>query len=158
MSIIKSIKQVLGLQATAAENHFWDGSVANQLTLKRGTPDAPGTELIKALNGVLSFPNQEQSLAANGYVKLPGGLIVQWGLHENTGQEQQAAGYPIPFPTAVICAQASPQTPGLGNINGVFCSTEFGSLTGLLLYPRYANNGGAVGVATQYISWIAIGY
>ena len=55
MSIIKSIKQVLGL-GPAAENHFWDGSVANQLSLKRGTPDAPGSTVFSASAGVPMFP------------------------------------------------------------------------------------------------------
>jgi hypothetical protein len=50
MSIIKSIKQVLGL-GPAAENHFWDGSVPNQLSLKRGTPDAPGSTVMQVVDG-----------------------------------------------------------------------------------------------------------
>lgn len=58
MSIIKSIKQALGLSGTASENHFWDGSVPNQLSLKRGTPDAPGTTLMSFIAGVLSLPAQ----------------------------------------------------------------------------------------------------
>lgn len=51
MSIIKSIKQVLGLSSTASENHFWDGSVPNQLSLKRGTPEAPGADVFAVVNG-----------------------------------------------------------------------------------------------------------
>lgn len=54
MSIIKSIKQVLGLSGTASENHFWDGSVPNQLSLKRGTPDAPGVDVLSIVSGVVS--------------------------------------------------------------------------------------------------------
>lgn len=54
MSIIKSIKQVLGLSATPAENHFWDGSVPNQLSLKRGTPEAPGATVLEVINGQIS--------------------------------------------------------------------------------------------------------
>ena len=54
MSIIKSIKQVLGL-GPAAENHFWDGSVANQLSLKRGTPDAPGSTVMQVVDGAANF-------------------------------------------------------------------------------------------------------
>lgn len=55
MSIIKSIKHVLGL-GPVAENHFWDGSVPNQLTLKRGTPDAPGATVMQVNEGVPMFP------------------------------------------------------------------------------------------------------
>jgi len=55
MSLLKSIKQQLGL-GPAAENHFWDGSVANQLSLKRGTPDAPGATVFSAQSGIPMFP------------------------------------------------------------------------------------------------------
>ena len=54
MSIIKSIKQVLGLSGTASENHFWDGSVANKLSLKRGTPDVPGATVMQVVDGKAS--------------------------------------------------------------------------------------------------------
>lgn len=56
MSIIKSIKQVLGLSGTASENHFWDGSVANQLSLKRGTPEAPGATVMQVVDGIVKAP------------------------------------------------------------------------------------------------------
>lgn len=56
MSIIKSIKQVLGL-GPAAENHFWDGSVPNQLTLRKGTPEAPGIIVMQiGSDGKVTFP------------------------------------------------------------------------------------------------------
>lgn len=98
----------VGTSATTTENHFWDGSVANQLTLKRGTPDAPGVELIKALNGVLSFPNQGQSLAANGYVKLPGGIIIQWGLVFTNASGQAIFTFPTAFPNVILKGIAMP--------------------------------------------------
>lgn len=75
MSIIKSIKQVLGL-GPAAENHFWDGSVPNQLSLKRGTPDAPGAELLNVKSGVLGMPAlgsyADDAAAATGGVPVGG--------------------------------------------------------------------------------------
>ncbi len=55
MSMIKSIFQQLGL-GPAAEDHHWDGSVPNQLTLKRGTKDAPGATVFSAQSGVPMFP------------------------------------------------------------------------------------------------------
>lgn len=146
MSVIKSIKQVLGLSGTASENHFWDGSVPNQLSLKRGTPDAPGVELIKALNGALSFPNQGQSLAANGYVKLPGGLIIQWG----TGSiavdgNGQSITYPIPFPNGVLSLHAQ----SLAGASVITMSVQ-------IVDVRYFNIW--AGVGTPGFTWIAIGY
>lgn len=155
MSIIKSIKQVLGL-GPAAENHFWDGSVANQLSLKRGTPDAPGAELIKALNGVLSFPNQEQSLATNGYVKLPGGLIVQW-LTVPGAASDNAFSFPITFPTALLCAVATPFALQPGG--GVALAVSFGTLSnaGGTVQPRYIDAAQVI-ASSAPIKVIALGY
>ena len=62
MSIIKSIKQVLGLSGTAGENHFWDGSVPNQLSLKRGTPEAPGPTVLGISNGKVSALQNAQTV------------------------------------------------------------------------------------------------
>lgn len=52
-------KTQMGVSATASENHFWDGSVANKLTLKRGTPDAPGAIVFEADAGQVLLPNQK---------------------------------------------------------------------------------------------------
>lgn len=158
MSIIKSIKQVLGL-GPAAENHFWDGSVPNQLILKRGTPDAPGAELIKVLNGVLSFPNQGQSLAQNGYIKLPGGLIVQWGLSPSGVTGNQQIFFPIPFPTMCLGVQTTaivggaPTSVMTANLATPPTTSEFTAS------KRYTNGAtAAFGNAAEQFYWIAIGY
>jgi hypothetical protein len=82
MSIIKSVKQILGLHP-AAENHFWDGSVANQLSLKRGTPDAPGADVISVVDGRVTFPNTPEFKApllagvfTGGQPPLDGGQLI----------------------------------------------------------------------------------
>lgn len=56
MSIIKSIKQVLGLSVTPSENYHWDGSVANKLSLKRGVPGAEGVTVLEADAAIAKFP------------------------------------------------------------------------------------------------------
>lgn len=64
-------KQVIGISATASENHFLDGSTPNILSIKRGTPNAPGAEVLKVNAGVVSFPSTVHSCirlnTANGY-------------------------------------------------------------------------------------------
>lgn len=50
--------QTVGVSSTASENHFWDGSVANQLTLKRGTPASVGSTVLQVVNGVVTTPLQ----------------------------------------------------------------------------------------------------
>lgn len=59
MSLIRTIRQQLGLMSggNESQNHFWDGSVANALTLKRGVPDAPGATVMSVVDGNVAFPN-----------------------------------------------------------------------------------------------------
>lgn len=148
--------QTVGVSSTTSENHFWDGSAPNQLSLKRGTPNAPGAELIKALNGVLSFPNQAQSLATNGYVKLPGGLIVQW-LTVPGAASDNTFSFPITFPTALLCAVATPFAAQPGG--GTALVVSFGTLTntGGTVQPRYIDAAQVIASAAP-IKVIALGY
>jgi hypothetical protein len=151
-----AIKTEIGL-GPAAENHFWDGSVANQLSLKRGTPDAPGTELMKFLEGVVSFPNQGQSLTTNGYVKLPGGLIVQWGTDETGATGRKPIVFPIPFPTKVVSIQATVvnETEADDFVLGAVIGGYATSLSQFVFGSRTAAN---VWIVARYFGWIAIGY
>lgn len=48
-------KTQMGVSSIASENTFWDGSVPNQLTLKRGTPASPGAELLRTLGNIVSI-------------------------------------------------------------------------------------------------------
>lgn len=54
-------KVTYGQSNTPSENHFIDGSTPNVLSIKRGTPLAPGAEVLKVNAGVVSFPNQVQT-------------------------------------------------------------------------------------------------
>lgn len=56
------------------------------------------------LKGALQGSNQ--SLVANGYQKLPGGLIVQWGTTAATGSDTTIT-FPLAFPTAVLAASVA---------------------------------------------------
>jgi hypothetical protein len=53
--------------------------------------------------GAASVADFANSLAENGYQKLPGGLIMQWGRAETDG----TVTFPIPFPSAVYNVQAT---------------------------------------------------
>jgi Putative tail fiber protein gp53-like, C-terminal/Collagen triple helix repeat (20 copies) len=96
------------------------------------------------------------STAQNGYVKLPNGLILQWGLSAGTSTASLAIGFPIAFPTAALCVTATMQgDPGAA---GLMCSVVISSNTFFTVYPRYVLGGGTVGNATQSIYWMAVGY
>lgn len=60
------------------------------------------TDAFKALTPatlVAALQGGNQSLAANGYQKLPGGLIIQWG-YSTAGQTETVVTFPVAFPTA----------------------------------------------------------
>jgi hypothetical protein len=68
------------------------------------------------LNSALQGANQ--SLATNGYQKLPGGLIIQWGTLPTTSDDGTAnITWPIVFPTAVLNAQSTISTFNSNPIN-----------------------------------------
>jgi hypothetical protein len=58
------------------------------------------------LDGLTDFTGSNQLLNNNGYQKLPGGLIVQWGsTASNVGgiNTSHSVTFPIAFPTAAYC-------------------------------------------------------
>jgi hypothetical protein len=67
------------------------------------------------------FTGGNQSLSGNGYQKLPGGLIMQWGTFSQTGASTTVS-FPISFPNACLnvqqtCANnASVSAPGSGSL------------------------------------------
>jgi hypothetical protein len=95
-------------------------------------------------SGNASFTNHK---ATNGYQKLPGGIIIQWGevqRPQNTGQKLT---FPISFPNACINASTTIITSAdWGESTSVY------SLTKTSMYIRNSNGG------TLNIYWIAIGY
>lgn len=98
--------------------------------------------------GSLSFPS---SLAANGYQKLPSGLIIQWGISGSV-----AAGgvvnvtLPITFPNAVLSVTGTPVGASVNsNSGGVGIAA---SVSALSIY-----NWGASIAYTAGVRWIAIG-
>lgn len=91
------------------------------------------------------------SKAANGYTKLPNGLIIQWGSATTTGGGAVSVSFPITFPNAVYqCAlgllSASPVNAELGysNLTTSGCTLN--------------TNTGTGGLQLGSVSYMAIGY
>lgn len=89
------------------------------LTPAQGTID----QVLQALpNALASRPEMAKSLATNGYQKLPGGLIMQWGITGScTLSTDMFQTLPLTFPTAgyaVIISEG--YTANSGSI-GYFC-------------------------------------
>lgn len=93
----------------------------------------------------------DNQLASNGYQKLPGGLIFQWGQTGNIADNGTlVVNFPIAFPNnalRVIGANFNPSTGNIGIVNVQAISPTTATLR------RF--NGGANSAAAQ---WFAIGY
>ena len=88
-----------------------------------------------------SFVGTNQSLAINGYQKLPGGLIIQWGKVTNNGTYT----FPLVFPTACQ-SMAFSRAQGVEGVPGV----DSFSPVGFFYRPLF--------VANTSAHYIAIGY
>lgn len=94
-----------------------------------------------------SLQGGNQSLAANGYQKLPGGLILQWGEGEDTGT---AKSFPIAFPNAccaIVATLYGNAYSSAGTVRAYIVSAS-----------QYNVREGNEATAGAYIRWIAIGY
>lgn len=119
----------------------------------------PGDSLVLSSNGGSQwnaegqtapdmFPN---SLAGNGYQKLPNGLIIQWG-SITTAAGSAVVTFPIAFPGA--CRQVIPSVAYNSGVPNVTVDTSGPSTTGFTIYTKTASSGAAVAANT---CWIAFG-
>jgi hypothetical protein len=112
----------------------------------------------KDVSGVVigDFTGSNQSLAASGYQKLPGGLIMQWGTHTpGGGNTTNTVTFPIAFPTAclnVVIGSTVGTTTAIGDEG---TSVNATALTTTQFAYYYAWDSSAGSFLTRYI---AIGY
>lgn len=96
-----------------------------------------------------------RSIASNGYQKLPGGLIIQWGTITGVAYNatDQTFNFPISFPTACLGIVSK----GYGSV-GVTVFTDvniqFFGTEGVSNYQASSN----AGSGTVNFRWLAIGY
>lgn len=95
-----------------------------------------------------AFQGTNRSLATNGYQKLPGGLIVQWG-QVSSATNSGTATFPIAFPTACLSIVAS-HNATLTTDLAVF-NTNYLSLS---QFNWVVANSATAGLN----SWVSIGY
>jgi hypothetical protein len=101
-----------------------------------------GADLTTNLNDLIT-----RSLSSNGYQKLPGGLIVQWGQQSGISSSAEATySFPLTFPTVCLrgwCGHAlSGDTVGAGAFE-VLSASQFKLRSS---------------VSSMTGSWLAIGY
>ena len=119
-----------------------------------GTPTAPtaaaGTNTTQVATTAFVLANSVQgsqftsSKSANGYQKLPSGLIIQWG-YINSGTNPITISFPISFPKACVNVTTQMIKAGDDNSWGV-------SVVGTSSFTVYRSGG------TTQSYWFAIGY
>lgn len=108
------------------------------------------TQLLQALPGALaSRPEMARSLAASGYQRLPGGLIVQWGQVTTSGSADVAVTFPIAFPSSAMNVTITPSLTGSGG----FANYNSTTVSGFNAAGWTAN----ASRAALGCSWVAIG-
>ena len=131
-------------------------STTGVVELATGAQVLTGTNTTNAVTPA-SLTSQ-QSIATNGYVTLPGGLILQWG-HFNSGSwngSTQAITFPIAFPTA--CLNISGTSDNAGISGGKYaCDVVLGPTTtgASFAAPGYFSGGSS---NSNGFYWHAIGY
>jgi len=87
------------------------------------------------------------------YMKFPNRFTIQWGYYAGGGEVT------ITFPIAFSVIY-SVVTVGVGTLpatSSITCNVTNVAAGSFYLQPRYVNNGGAVGAASQGYHWIAVG-
>lgn len=126
-------------------------------TIRAITPST----LAQALKGA------NQSLAGTGYQKLPGGLIIQWGI-TNLGSNLAGVGgasviggvtFPIAFPAGPLSASVAGFVPNSTGGEAVenFLSVQGLSATTLTVAATRVAGSGA-GAEILSVAWICVGY
>lgn len=109
------------------------------------------TAALTASNLADAFKGSAQSLTSNGYQKLPGGLIIQWGsVNAVPSGSGSNITFPIAFPNTILNASATVNNTG-GNSGA--SAAGVGALTKSSMTVFNNGNTGATAV-----SWIALGY
>lgn len=103
-----------------------------------------------------SYPDNSKfasSLSTNGYQKLPGGLIIQWGRVNSPATSATTLTFPIAFPSA--CATVTVAAVGDNGENMVYIKPNTINTTSF----QYTSYGvWASVIVPEQMSWIAIGY
>jgi hypothetical protein len=101
-------------------------------------------------NGVYTtnFTSSNQSLTANGYQKLPGGLIMQWGYSAITANGNTAITFPIAFPSSCVNVQVTQENDSTSDLYTYRVNTV--TTTGFNVRNSMSN--------TPSAYWFAIGY
>lgn len=125
-------------------------SVKGKVALATAAEAQALTDALKALTPAglaAAFGGGNQSLGGNGYQRVAGGVIIQWGTSAFAASTVASITFPITFPAACVFAKAVPNTASVVNEVSTSARTASGATF------NYAAN--SVSIPVQ---WFAIGY
>jgi len=116
-------------------------------------------QILEALPGALaSRPEMGRSLAASGYQRFPGGLIVQWGIVGDgslaTADAVITGTFPLAFPTACCSIVASIDNSAAASSSNWGCYARATSSAGFTVVMDMASSTSF----NKRVNWMAIGY
>lgn len=161
MSTLKTNAVQIGQSNTATANFALTAANADgTVKLARGNVGATTQDVMTvASDGKVDFPaglsaflGSNQSLTLNGYQKFPGGLIIQWGEGNYSGNGGVVT-FPIPFPNAVFQILSTDGGTGVHNLAALK-----NNLSSFLNYSLVPGSTPPSYSATTYVRWFAIGF
>jgi hypothetical protein len=132
---------------------------ASGTTFNGGTPQTISWNTLGAVASA-AFTGTNQSLATNGFQKLPGGLMIQWGKFAQSAYQQQVG--PVIFPTAFTgapyCVVATPYIPDSSYSGAdLWVQIENNTITSTQFYAYYQATATSISQPLAGFTWIAIG-
>ena len=106
-----------------------------------------------------AFKGANQSLAGNGYQRLPGGLIIQWGRIALAANESTAGTitFPIAFPSQCLQVITTVESNSTNSNDAFEAYVITGSLTPTTAKVQFGSSNSSWS-ATNYVRYLAIGY
>jgi hypothetical protein len=129
----------------------YDG--AGHIRAQVDATDFGGIAFVSDLAAYATLSSLAGSAAANGYQRLPSGIIIQWGTILGLTGGPTTITFPIAFPTALLNTNAS-AADGAGP-TVVNC---FGGSTTGFQANAWSQSGSAFIRFARFIEWICIGY
>lgn len=148
----------LGQSATQTNNFTLTSEASNgTMKLARGNAGVTTQDILTVDQaGQVDFPQMSRSYLANGYMKLQGGLLLQWGIDSQTAGNRNVI-FPVAFPSYCAYVGATMESPNLPVTAAMVASVSGLSPTFFVAYCRDVGASGP-GESANPLHWFALGF